>query len=117
MHICWDDLVRLVGAAFDKGYEGSFEEREATIRELLHSFGLHGQEFRVWSLAELQKMAEGSIFEHIQSGRCWLVNGRTGKYMRFQTGLGVVLEHGGPWQYPMRLIYDARTGETSVTYF
>jgi hypothetical protein len=112
MEISVELLKKALGEAFDLGYSNSNEFKNDLIDELLSQLRkTPSEEYRVYKCAELKKMPEGTIFNHVTRGRCWIVNRSDGtKAMKFQKGDVIgLLNDNEPWDRPMKLLHSETT--------
>lgn len=108
MEISYEKLTRLLGEAYDEGYKGCFDLKGQSVEEVLRRFDVRDtDEFRVWGVEELKQMPEGTIFQHIGRGRCWICKRSKGaRFMQFERGTPIELvSNTDPWDKPMRLIH------------
>jgi len=115
MELTNEILKQLLREAFDLGYNNSQEFRSELIEELLVEFAkkqenkVKPEEYRVYTCEELRKMPEGTIFQHSERGRGWIVvrPGTKGeKAMRFDKGEIVsIVNNQVPWDRPMKLLH------------
>lgn len=120
MELTNETLRQILKEAFDLGYNNSSEFRAELIEELLSGFWKKqeakskAEDYRVYSSDELQKMPEGTIFQHPDKGRGWIIvrPGTREKSMHFQKG-GVVaiINNQEPWDKPMKLLHTDSLGE------
>ena len=105
VNITWERLSELVSEAFDCGYRCCYDLKSDQLDEILKDFCL-AEGWRIWSVADIKELPEGTIFQHILKGRCWLVIGRNGeKYAQFEDGQSVRLNSDShPWDKPMKRI-------------
>lgn len=111
MEIPLDKLTALVNEAFERGMSGCSDLKQQDIEELFGKYQIRETEdFRVWSVDELRKMPEGTIFQHLLKGRCWIVSRANGtRFMQFDRGQAIDFNTNiDPWDKPMRLIYSER---------
>jgi hypothetical protein len=121
MELTNETLRLLLQGAFDLGYNNSSEFRAELIEELLAGFWKNQEtkskveEYKVYSSNELQKMPEGTIFQHPEMGRGWIVvrPGTREKSMHFQKGgIVAIINNQEPWDKPMKLLHtDSLMGE------
>lgn len=111
MEIPLDRLLALVNDAFDRGMTGCSDLKKQDIDDLCAKYNIKDtDDYRVWRAAELREMPDGSIFQHLLNGRCWVVSRANGtKFMQFDRGQAVDFScDGHPWDKPMRLIHSQR---------
>jgi hypothetical protein len=121
MELTNETLRQLLKDAFDLGYNNSSEFRVELIEELLSSFWKNQEakakteEYRVYSYEELQKMPEGTIFQHSDRGRGWIVvKSGSERRMQFQKGgLVAIINNQEPWDKPMKLLHTDSLMESS----
>ena len=109
MEIALDKLVALVNEAFDRGVQGCADLKRQELDDLFLKYQVREtDDFRVWKADELKKMPEGSIFQHLLRGRCWVVARANGsKFMQFAKGQAMDFNSDqDPWDKPMRLIHS-----------
>lgn len=111
MEIPLDKLKSLVSEAFECGLHGCADLKQQQIDDLFAKYGVKNtDEFRVWSVNELQKVPTGSIFQHLIRGRCCVMEraNRT-RFMQFDKGQAIDFNSDtDPWDKPMRLIYTGK---------
>jgi hypothetical protein len=112
MEITTEKLRDLLSEAFDAGYENSQEFKGDCIDEILARHHARQEEqYRVFKVAELRKLPEGTIFHHSTRGRCWLeADSAGGKYMMFANkGQKLALINDTePWDRPMKLLHSEK---------
>jgi hypothetical protein len=111
MEITPEQLKKLLGEAFDQGYENSQEFKEQCIEEILAGYKDRQEEqYRIFKVAELKGMPEGTIFHHSTRGRCWIIGLPDGtKQMQFEKGQKLNLTNDNePWDRPMRLLHTEK---------
>jgi hypothetical protein len=109
MEITPDKLKQLLSEAFDSGYENSQEFKEQCIEEILSSHQTKQEEqYRIFKVAELKKMPQGTVFHHSTRGRCYIVTRPDGsKEMQFDRGQKLsIINDTEPWDRPMRLLHS-----------
>lgn len=111
MEISLEKLTTIVNEAFECGLRGCAELKQQDLEELFQKFKIREiEDIRVWNIVELKKMPEGSIFNHLIRGRCWIVERANGsKFMQFEKGQAIeFISQTDPWDKPMKLIYSER---------
>jgi len=111
MEIPLEKLNALVNEAFDRGMCGCSDLKSQDIDELFQKYQVRETEdFKVWRTSELKEMPEGTIFQHLLRGRCWIVCRANGtKFMQFDRGQALDFNSDlDPWDKPMRLIYSEK---------
>ena len=107
MEIPYSTLVKILGEVFDSGYKGCYELKSQSISDICRKYQVRDvEEFKVWTVAELREMPDGTIFHHINRGRCWIASRHDKKKIaQFQSGGPISLSSDiDPWDQPMRLI-------------
>lgn len=109
MELSNESIKRILGEAFDLGYNNSNEFKEELLEELFKTLKEKPiEEFRVYKISELKNLPEGTIFDHSERGRCWIVvRGDGQKAVQFQKG-GVIslVQDSVPWDQPMKLLHS-----------
>ncbi len=104
-------IKSLMAAVFDRAYFASPDVKDSIIAEALDGFiEKETNAAKVYTVAELQAMPVGTMFEHSVRGRCWVVAKTDGtKCVRFQSGGTInLLLNGDPWNKPMRVLYTPK---------
>lgn len=99
----------LVSEAFEIGLSGCHELKSEMLDDLLSRHGIEKEnDYKIWKIEDLQKMAEGSIFCHMSRGRFWISKRRNGqKYAFFYSGTAVEFNNDkDPWDKPIILLYS-----------
>ena len=109
MEITLEKLSSLVSEAFDRGVQGCADLKQQELDDLFQKFQVREKEdFRVWRAEELRKMPEGTIFQHLTRGRCFMKTRANGtKFMQFDKGQAMDFNSDQePWDKPMRLLHS-----------
>jgi hypothetical protein len=111
MEIPIDKLTALVNEAFDRGLHACADLKQQEIEDLFVKYQIkENEDFRIWKVADLKKMPEGSLFHHLIRGRCWIVARANGtKFMQFDKGQVIDFNtDSDPWDKPIRLIHSSK---------
>lgn len=107
MELSYEKINRMLSKAFDYGQNCTLDMKIELIEEICKDFNIKNTEeiLRNWTLEELKNCPIGSIFHHVQYGRCWVVGDDREKYMQFRSGRKAKFEiDSDPWNMPMKLI-------------
>jgi hypothetical protein len=109
MDISQERLMALMGDAFDCGYESSYELKKECLEELIQKNQFKESEYKVYKVAELSQLPEGTIFEHSSKGRCCIAcKANKVKHMLFDSGQMIdFCSDTEPWNLPMKILYTS----------
>ena len=110
MNITLSKLREMMGEAWECGSIGCRELRDDDIQAILKKHRISDiEEYRRYTCAELKTMPVGTIFQHMNRGRCHIEqNAHDVKFMVFDWGLkNVSLNNDDeePWDQNMKLMY------------
>jgi hypothetical protein len=112
--ISLEDLRRILATAYEEGYHGCLDCKDGYVLELMENFlakfvspvasptFVAAEDFRIYKVAELKLLPNGTFFEHSKLGYCWTIEGG----MRFkQTGaVRSFAKDAFPWNQTMRKV-------------
>lgn len=106
MEISLEKLTLLVEEALERGYAGCQDLKQQEIVELFEKHDIKESiSFRIWTVEELRKLPDGTVFDHLNRGRCWVMSKTSEKCMMFTNGTSESFySNTDPWDKPMKLM-------------
>lgn len=108
MEFTKDQLVTILGKAFQCGQEGCYELRSQYVQEILEAHEISSSaSVRIYKIAELVVMPVGTTFHHPILGKGWIKADEAGKrFMLFEKNarIGQFNSDGFPWTEKMQML-------------
>jgi len=101
-------LKNLLEEAFEAGYKSPLDMKSQIVTQILNKWKNSEDHYKIYTVADLKKFPEGTIFQHLVLGRCWIIEHKGNKQMQFADGKKVhFTQDGEPWDRPMRLMHTS----------